>query len=86
MNCNPNAAEIILAFSVVGLTLKFVIGWLKTKLRLKGFLATVLSVVICFAAAAAYILITKGTWTCLLIYGSEVFVGTQLAYRALKTT
>lgn len=82
--CDPNAVTIILGFSVGGLTLKYVIGWLKDVLRAKGFLAQALSVAMCFAAAAVYILFTKGNWSCLLPYGSEIFVGTQLFYRAMK--
>ena len=82
--CDINATEIILGFSVLGLTLKFVIEWLKTKLRLKGFLAMALSLVVCFVASAIYIIITKGSWDCILFYGLSVFTGTQVAYRALK--
>lgn len=82
--CDIGATEIILGFSVLGLTLKFVIEWLKTKLRLKGFLATMLAMVNCFAASAVYIIVTKGSWECLVFYGLGVFAGTQLAYRALK--
>jgi len=81
--CDINATEIILGFSVVGLTLKFAIDWLRTKLRLKGFLALAFAMAICFAASAVYILVTKGSWDCLIFYGLNVFAGTQIAYRAL---
>ena len=84
IGCDISATEIILGFSVLGLTLKFAIEWLKTKLKVKGFLATVLAIAVCFAASAVYIIVTKGSWNCLLFYGLSVFTGTQVAYRALK--
>ena len=84
MPCDINATEIIIGFSVAGLTLKFAIEWLRTKLRLKGFLAIVFAIAVCFAASAVYIVLTKGSWDCLIFYGLDVFAGTQLAYRALK--
>jgi len=81
MNCDPQVAEIILGFSVVGLTLRAVIAQLKTLLKVVGILALLLTFACCAAAVAIYMAITGWAWMCFLFYTCLVFAGTQTAYR-----
>ena len=84
MNCDLSAINIILTFTVGGLTLRGLIALVKNYFKLTGILVILLGIVLCAAASAAYMLLIVGSfsWTCLLFYTCEVFVGTQVAYRA----
>lgn len=85
MNCNSQAVEIILGFTIGGgITLKFVIQWLKGLLKVQGNLAKLLSLAICAVASAVFILITKGEWACLLVYAPQLWVANQLAHVVKK--
>lgn len=80
--------EIILTFSIGGITLRGVIALLKNKLNVKGALALLLTFACCAAASAIYILVAQyfnlplATWSDFLLLACEVFAGTQVAYRA----
>ena len=80
--CDPGIVEIILGFSVAGITLRMVITWLKDKLRVKGFLALGLTFVCCAIAVVVYMALTGWAWMCFLFWTCLVFAGTQTAYRA----
>lgn len=83
MNCDPNVVEIILTFSVGGIMLRGLIALVKNYFKLTGILVVLVGLAMCAVASAAYMLIVGSfTWTCLLFYTTEVFVGTQIAYRA----
>jgi len=84
MSCESTAAELILGFSVGGITLRIAIQWLKTQLKLSGMMAQLFTLALCFGASALYILIFKGDWSCLLQYGPAVYIGTQVAHQAVK--
>jgi hypothetical protein len=83
-------AEFILTFAIGGLGLRALVGWLKEKTGAQGFLALLLTLACCAAACAIYILVAPMfglevvTWSGFLFLLSEVFVGTQLWYRATK--
>jgi len=83
-------AEFILTFALGGLSLRALVGWLKEQTGVKGFLALLLTLVVCVVASAAYILaaplfgLEVVGWGSLLYLACEVFVGTQVWYRATK--
>ena len=83
MNCDLNAVNIILTFAIGGITLRGLIALVKNYFKLTGLLVVLLGLVMCAAASAAYMLtIGAFSWVCLLFYTCEVFVGTQVVYRA----
>lgn len=84
MNCDPNVAVLILGFSVGGMTLRAVIQLLKSKLKLTGFLALMLTFGCCAVAVIVYMLFTGFNWMCFLTYTLDVFAGTQVAHRIVK--
>lgn len=81
-------AEFILTFVIGGISLRAVIAWLKAKTGAVGFLALLMTFACCAAASAVYILMAQyfnlplATWSDFLLLACEVFVGTQVAYRA----
>ena len=85
-----NPAEFLLTFALGGLSLRALVGWLKEQTGVKGILALLLTLVICAAASAAYILVAPlfglvvVGWDGFLYLACEVFVGTQVWYRATK--
>ena len=79
--CDPNVAEIILGFSVVGIGLRAAIAQLKNWLKVTGFAALLLTFVCCAAAVVIYMVIVGFTWLCFLFWTCLVFAGTQTAYR-----
>jgi len=86
MNCDPNVAELILGFSVGGITLRIAIALLKDWLKVKGFLALLLTLACCAIAVAIYMAVTGWVWMCFLLYVCLVFAGTQIVYRATRKT
>ena len=87
MNCDLSAVNIILTFAVGGMTLRGLLALVKNYFKLSGLLVVLLGIVMCAVASAVY-MFAVGTfsWTCLLFYTCEVFVGTQVAYRATHKT
>lgn len=79
--CDPNVAELILAFSVGGITLRALIALMKEQLKVKGILALLLTFACCAGAVLIYMAFTGFVWMCFLLYVCLVFAGTQLAYR-----
>lgn len=83
-------AEFILTFAAGGLSLRALVGWLKKQTGVKGFLALALTLLVCVAASAVYILVAPlfglevVGWGSFLYLACEVFVGTQIWYRATK--
>lgn len=83
-------AELILTFAVGGLSLKALVAWLKKLTRLKGFSVLLLTLITCAAVSAIYILVASMLglplvgWNEFLYLACEVFVGTQVWYRATK--
>jgi len=84
MPCDPSVAELILSFSIGGIGLRALIALLKKQLKVKGFLALLLTFACCASAVAIYMAITGWVWMCFLLYACLVFVGTQIAYQATK--
>ena len=83
MNCDLSAINIILTFAVGGVTLRSVIALIKNYFKLTGLLVVLLGLVMCAIASAIFMLATGAfSWVCLLFYTCEVFVGTQVVYRA----
>lgn len=82
MECDPKGIEIILA-GVVGIPLRAIMARIKKKLKVTGLLALAVSIGICAAGSAAYLLSPLATWSwyCLLFYTTEVFMVMQIAYR-----
>jgi len=82
--CDPSAVELILGFSIGGLTLAGAIQLLKNWTKVTGLLAQALSMVMCFAVAAAYLFFTKGDWSCLVVFGPQLYIATQAVYQVAK--
>ena len=83
--CDPQAVEIILGFTVGGaITLKWLIQWLKNLLKVQGDLAKLLSLGVCAAASAVFILITKGDWSCILVYAPQLWAANQVVHIVKK--
>jgi len=81
--CDLKAVEIILTFSVGGITLRGLIALVKSWLKLQGIAALLLAVVMCTVASAAYLFIVhQFDWACLLTISLSVFSGTQIVYQA----
>jgi len=82
--------EFLLTFALGGISLRAIVGFLKEKTGAKGFVALVLTLGVCIVASAAYILVAPifglaaVGWGSLLYLACEVFVGTQVWYRATK--
>ena len=82
--------EFILTFSIGGIGLRAAIAWLKNLTKAQGFLALLLSLAVCAAGSAIYVLLAPYTglevvgWDQFLYLACEVFVGTQVWYRATK--
>jgi len=80
--------EFLLTFTIGGIGLRAAIAWLKAQTKATGFLALLLSLAVCAAGSAIYILVAPMTglevvgWDKFLFLACEVFVGTQAAYRA----
>jgi len=83
--CDLKAIEIILTFSIGGVTLRGLIALVKGWLNLAGITALALSAVLCAVASAAYLMIVhQFSWTCLLVIATSVFSGAQITYQATK--
>ncbi len=79
--CDPQVVELVLGFSVGGIGLRFVIGWIKGKLKVVGFLALLIAFACCAVAVVIYMALTGWTWACFLFWTCLLFTGTQTAYR-----
>jgi Kef-type K+ transport system membrane component KefB len=85
MLCDLTLAQVILNFTIGGIGLRVIIAFLKKALGWTGFLAVLLTLVCCFAATAAYLLIVHGfTLVCLILIGLAVYAGSQVAYSISK--
>ena len=83
--CDPKVIEIILGFTVAGITVRVAIGflvrWLGKKLNIKGFLTLLITFILCAATVIIYMALTGFVWTCFLFWTCLLFAGTQTAYR-----
>jgi len=85
MPCDLSIAQIILTFSIGGVTLRAVIALLKKLLNVAGILAVGLTFLCCLIATAVYLLATGNfTLICLFIIGLSVYSGTQAVYSLTK--
>lgn len=85
MICDLKAAEIILAFSVGGITLRGAIALVKAWLKLTGTAALLVSVVMCLIASAIYLVLTQTfDVVCLFLLAASVFSGSQITFQATK--
>jgi len=82
---DPAVVELILVTGIGGLGVRALTALLKNWLKAKGFLAVAISLVVCAAATAVY-LVPAGifSWIDLAGYTAFVFVGANLIYRATK--
>jgi len=81
--CDLDAVSLILTFSIGGITLRVLMALVKDWLKVTGLAAVLVSIVMCLAATAIYLVVQgKFDWLCLVIIGFNVFTGTQVAYRA----
>ena len=83
---DPGIVELILVAGIGGVGVRALTAALKNWLKVKGFLAVIVSLVVCAAATAVY-LIPAGifSWGNLAGYTAFVFVSANLIYRATKS-
>lgn len=81
--CDTSAVELILQFSVGGITLRILIGLVKDWLKLIGLGAVLMGIVMCGLPVIAYMAImNQWNWLCFAYWTFSVFTGTQVVYRA----
>jgi len=83
---DPGVVELILVTGIGGVGVRVLSAAAKNFLKVKGFLALLVSVVICAAATAVY-LVGAGsfTWGMLAGYTAFVFLSANFIYRATKS-
>ena len=81
-----NMVEVILVSGIGGVGVRAITGWLKKQLVVKGFLAYALSLVICAAATAMYLVPVGWNTTLFVMYTAFVFASANGIYRATKKT
>ena len=79
-----NMVEVILVSGIGGVGVRAITAWLKARLRVKGFVAYLLSLVICAAATAMYLVPVGWNTTLFLMYTAFVFASANGIYRATK--
>ena len=85
MLCDLTLAQVILTFSIGGVSLRVAIAFLKKIFNLQGFLAVALTIACCFLATSLYMAaIGQLTLPCLIIVSLAVYAGTQVAYSVSK--
>ena len=72
----------ILVSGLGGLGVRAVTAMLKNALRVKAFLAYLLSLVVCAAATAGYLFIAGWSWLSFAVYTAFVFLAANGWYRA----
>lgn len=79
--------EAILVTGIGGVSVRAITGWLKKKLAVKkGFATYLVSLAVCAAATALYLVPTGFVWTQFAMYTAFVFAGANGIYRATKKT
>jgi hypothetical protein len=79
-----NMVEVILVSGIGGVGVRAITAWLKTKLVVKGFVAYLLSLGVCAAATAAYLVPMGWNTTLFVMYTAFVFASANGIYRATK--
>ena len=85
-NFDPTIVEIILVTGIGGVGVRAITAWLKKQLRVKGFAAYAVSLLVCAGATAAYLVPTGFTWLAFAMYTAFVFASANGVYRATKKT
>ena len=84
INFDPGIVAIIIAAGVLGWPLDKAIKWVKDILRVKGFLAYVVELLVCGSATAVYLVGTGWNWMNLAIYTGLVFASVHGWYVKAK--
>lgn len=84
MEFDPKIVQVIIGAGIFGLPIKAAVNYIKAKLRIKGFPVFLISVIVCAATTAIYLLASGWNWPEFVVYTLLVFMATHGWYVGTK--